>query len=487
MLTLSLHAPRREFVRGESIEVDVTLRNGDGENMEVEDISPFSSSLWFRATHSSGTIKEGSPMSLFLNEGFEVGPIRRYITLEPGGTLSASADLITIVGELEEGEHILSASYFSGLDLSAESDEIPVRVLKPRCGYSKTILDYHRIIHTPFRTVWLNQEQGANTLFMMERSQRFPTNLKSNQRILELDRPYKVLPSTLESYGQAAEHLLWQKDQTVNIAVLEEHKLRDPIHTLKLPLPQTQLLEPALTDERGNLHILTVGIGDDGLQSFRLVHVPRGNELKVSRLGPSFGKLGPYSLMFDMERTLHLAWAPTTGKELYYGICHFSEAANEQMSVKKLAVSDSPISILQWCEWHNSEEGGYLTGICYLTIDRKKDMDEFRAHIMDSRTGRNIRYSSFAFSSELGLRPVQIAVDFDGKPHFLLTDTIGKVWFKSFRRPDLTPLTSARGQRIRTSDFPTILVASDFSPDRAIYLQYVEDASYLACKRLESF
>lgn len=480
-LRLSLKVDRESFVRGESINLEVSLLNNSSYPIKVEDLTLRNNPLYFYAINNLGERFSGSLQSPRTRDGLTPPPVmeKSMILLQPKTQRVTKIDLLNILGELTEGDYKVAATYSSEGILFVRSKIIFIKVLKSAPVYSETFQDYLRVTSHPIRTTWINREKDGLHLFIMENSQYLPSNIRSNRRILKIEEIQKVIPSILASRGQGAEHLMWIQADTVRVASLDQRVLKD-LRAIRLPAPSFQILEPPFTDEDGTLYFVVVSKEKD-VTIFQLVSCSLEGEIKTEEICRFRGDFTKYCIIYDEEPRLHMTWASESG-DIFYTWFDLEKSVKAESGPKMLVRSKPPILDL---EVSKACEDDYGNLQLLLHIVNYESLNELHSHLINVGTQETVLHS-FSLLPELnGLRLLQTILDLECRPHYLFQDRLGSLWFKAFEG-GLVRVTGEGETCPGNVDYPVLLVSSNLSLNYGIYLRYVKDRSSFVYKKLES-
>jgi len=478
-LLFELKIPRNKYIVDESIHLEATLRNAGEETIELDSLNPYNRSLSFEIVDSRGNAKSGDLLSPITREGFP--PIFpesfSTIILKPGEKKEVSTDLLAIFGELEEGKYTLTASYSSMPRVNVHSTPVKLTILKATPKYSKTDQNHISVVNMPIRTAWLNQESKGYNLFLMENSQRLPSNLNLNIKILKLDKPFQIIPAATETYGQEWEHMIWQTGNSLRVATVKGLLIPPPIKTVDPPLRSFHLLEPSFTDAEGNLYMLT----SSGKRIY-LIRIMLNKNAETIKLTESKGKLKLYSIIFDFNRKLHLASVYDEARECYYGSfdIHPSERPPAPAEIEKIAETDEAIVDVLLNQGYESDIREFVTYLYYLTTDER---GTYRAYLTNTRNRRLERYSYCSIPGGEDLELLQSALDEENRWYQLFQDKNGRLWFTGYETPGLRE--AVPGEPSNSIKFPTLLITSHLSPYHGVYLRYIKNKSRFAYRLLK--
>lgn len=478
---LRLRSVRDKFVRSESIDVKVSITNKGSTSLEIEDLTILNNPLHFYAVDNFGKEFSGSLLRAREEEGIEVpSPIRTdLITLEPQEAKTIDVDLLNILGELPEANYRIDATYQSEGILHLRSNVLKIQILKSTPIHSSTFQDYLRILDNPIRTAWINEEEDGLYLLIMENSPNRPQHLRSNRRILKLEKPCNASLSLLQSYGQDVEDLVWREEDIVQRAIVHKRIFMHK-QEIKLPIPGFQLLEPLLTDENGKLYFVALSREEDSA-IFHLVSCPLDGSVESSEIYWFTGEIEKYSLIFDADLRIHLAWASRSG-DIYYIQQDLEERLKSKGEAELLVSGKTPMMELQFSLACFDEDGNRQLILHYLNEESE---GKLCSHIFAVEKKKHILDSFFPVPEKKELKLLQVVLDLECHPHFLFQDGFGSLWFSSFESRKLVKVTGEGKKYPRNIDYPMLLVSSNMSRHYGIYMRYVKDRSRFAYKKLE--
>lgn len=481
-LALRLKSGRDIFVRSESIDIEVSVRNNSSTSFEIEDLTALNDPLRFHAINNLKTRFSGSLLGSLAKDGTEVpSPLSTdLITLKPRETKTVNVDLVNILGELPEANYRIKATYQSKGILHLGSNILNIQILKSRPIYSSTYQDYLRLVDNPIRSAWINKEEHRFCLFVTENSPNYPPNLRSNRRILRLEKPCGVLLSVLESYGQDVEDLVWSEGDIVQRIIVHKRLFKRK-EEIRLPILRFQLLGPLLTDEDGKLHFAVLSREDDST-IFHLVGCPLEGNIETSEICRFRGEVERCCVIFDAELMIHIAWASRVG-DIYYIHQEPEEGFEKKGEAEPLVSSKTPLLDLQLSSAYFDEEGNRQLILHFLNEESE---GKLCSHTLNVETKRRILDSFFLIPETKEMELLQAALDLECQAHFLFRDDVGGLWFKSFKGSEPVKVAGEGETHPGNIDCPVLLVSSDLSRHYGIYLRYIKDGSHLVCKKLES-
>lgn len=481
-LTLSLKILRESYVEGESIDLEVSLINDTSVSILIEDLTIFNNPLHFQAVNNLGKEFSGSLQSSRIKDGLSFPPIRDkpMFLFEPNSEKTVNIDLLEIFGELPEGDYTVKATYVSGGIRFVRSEPIFFKVLKSAPVYSKTFQDSLRATSNTTRTAWINREEDGFYLFIMEDSQYYPSNLRSNRRILKIDEIQRAYPSMLGSPDQDAEHLIWSQAGTARVATLQQRVLRD-VKAVRLKVLNFQILEPPFTTKDGKLYFVVTS--KEGEQTiFKLVSYSLEGKAEIEEICRFSGGFAKYCIIYDVEPRLHVAWASDSG-EIYctsYGLEKPISAKGEPRMLTKGKAPILDVQISKACETYTENLELRLLFADYETPN------EFHSHLINAESGENLSHSFFPLPEQKSLVLMQSVLDLQCRPHYLFQDNAGVLWFKALESAELEKVTGESETYPGNVDCPVLLASSNMSRNYGIYLRYIKDMSRFVYKKLES-
>jgi hypothetical protein len=480
-LTLLLKYAKDKFVRSESIYTQVSVKNGGSAPLEIEDLTMLNNPLRFYAMNSSGEKFSGSLLGSLARDGTRIPtPIRKNLTtLKPQEAKVIDVDLVEILGELPEGNYKIRASYQSKGILYSQSNTIEIQILKSAPVYSCTFQDYLRM-DSPVRTAWINEEEDGLHLFIMENSLDFPQVLRSNRRIMRLEKLSRVFLSVPESYGQDYEALVWNEGDIVHSVIVFEGQFKKKME-VQLPISGFKLLEPLLTDEEGTLRVVVLSKEGDAT-IFHLISFPVDGKVETSEICRHKGQIEKCSVAFDADLKIHLAWASKSG-DIYYIQKDIEDTLKRKREAELLFSGGTPPMDLQFSLACSDEEGNSLLMLHYL--NRESD-GKLCSHVMDVETKKLVLESFFPVPPKEELKLLHVALDMDCQPHFLFQGGFGALLFKAFEGAELVRVTEEGEAYPSNIDYPVLLVSSNMSRHYGTYLRYIKDKSRFVYKKLQS-
>lgn len=479
-LKLLLKVAKESLIAGESINLIIKLLNNSAVPVRVEELSLSNNPLNFYAINSIGERFSGSLLSPVIRDGF-IPPVieKSFILLQPKTRSIAKIDLLNILGTLDEGDYKVVVTYSSEDGLFASSNTVSIKVVKSVPVYSKTLMDYFRANCNPIRTAWINREENRFHVFIMETSQYLPSNIKSNRRILQIDKSPKVIPAILGSPKQETEHLMWIEAETIKVASIHQRVLKD-LRAIRLPLSNFQILEPPFTDANGTLYFLVMS-KEGNMKNFQLVRYSFDGKIATEDMLRFYGDFLKYSVFYDSKQKLHMTWASQSGQIFY--IWFDLEAFIKVKGRPKMLITDKPpILDLQIFKALKTTHGKLQLLLNYVNYQASNTL---HSHLIDVNSKETV-FHSFSWFPELkDLTLIQIILDLDCKPHFLFQDRHGTLWFKAFEGAKPVRATEENEFYPSNIDYPMLLVSSNDTRHYGIYLRYIKDKSRFIYKKLE--
>jgi hypothetical protein len=481
-LSLSLKLDRESFFERESINLEATLLNNAATPIRVEEQTALNNSLYFCVVDKSGREFLGSLQSSRTKDELLFPPVsgEPMFLFGPNAKRVISVDLLEILGALPEGDYIAKAAYtFEGMWF-VRSEPVSFKVLKSAPMYSKTFQDSLRATSNTIRTAWISKEKDGLHVFLMENSQYYPSNLKSNRRVLKIEEIQRTYPSVLGSADQDTEHFIWSQAGTVRVATLQQRVLRD-VKAVKLKVPCLQILEPPFTTEDGKLHfVVTSREGEHTI--FKLVSYSLEGKAEVEEICRFSGGFTKYCIIYDVEPRLHVAWASESGDISYtwFDLEKFKKTEGEpEMLVK----GKPPILDVQISKACGIREGKLQPFLFFAYFEAP---NELHSHLISVDSGETLLHSFFPLPEPESLVLIQTILDLECRPHYLFQDHHGALWFKAFEQAELVRVTEEGEAYPGNVDYPVLLVSSNLSLNYGIYLRYIKDGSGFVYKKLES-
>ncbi|MEM2541095.1 MAG: hypothetical protein QXX13_07495 [Candidatus Methanomethylicia archaeon] len=470
-LLLLLGIDRDLFVRFESIVVHVSLVNNGLKPIAVEDLTATNNPLFFRAVNNFGGRFKGSLQSFWMRDGVGEVPVRgkSMITLNPKEAREIHVDLIKIFNVLPEGNYKVYAYYRLGTLSFLKSNIISFRIVKSKPIYSITFQDYARNNMIPIRTSWINEGEDGFYIFLMDCSYNLPSNIISNRRIAKINGLRDITYSIPSVYGQNVEHVLWVDNDTLYVAEIINGGLGN-IRRIKRPIGY--ILNPPLTTEDGELRFLTFL---EGL--VKLVRIPFKGEVMVDDVLKLRGLLDKYSIVFDMDSNPYLVY--NLDRKIYYLKINIYDQANIDRRVDLLAEANNPVLNLHLSNAWRYDEDSYRISLNYVVQENNK----LCSYLIDVDNGKHLSHT-YTPLEDMKLKLIQVILDYDYNPYFLLQDSLGTLWFKSYDGE----LIKATGEDERCPgnvSYPVMLISSKYSRKYGIYLRYVKNESTFTYRKLK--
>lgn len=480
-IQLYLKTNKGSFIRAESVNLKAFLFNHSPYTIKVEDFSISNNSLQFSAENYNGGEFSGSLISPRVRDGLRINEVREktLVAVEPKSAISIEVNLLSILGELPEGWYRARGTYSSGL-LFIDSEPIYFRILKSMPVYAKTVKDYLRTDVNPVRTAWINKIENVLYLFIMQNSQYQPMNLRLNHKIMKVKDVQRISPSVLASPDLQTEHLIWTEKETISIAILYEKALKC-IKEVKFLTKDLRVLEPAITDFDGKLHLIIVS-KENGTSTFQLVNLSLQEEIKTQEVCRFDGDFTKYSVIYDEDLKVHLTWVSESGDVFYSWFCT-DDKLKAQDKPKVLAKDMPPILDLQLSKACRDEEGHLQLLLNIVTCESSSKL---HSRLIDVEKGREIFHSFHELPELKGLILLQTVLDPACRPHFLFQDSKGALWFKPFMNISPARVTQEGEVYPGNVDCPVLLVSSKMSHHYGIYLRYIKNKENFVYKKVES-
>jgi hypothetical protein len=481
-IKLSLKLDKTSFFRSESITLLVSILNDSSYRIRIEDLSISNNSLFFFAINEQREKFSGSIQTPDIKDGLPINPIEEKIlvTLEPKGRQSTKIELLDVLGELPEGQYQAKGTYLTGL-VFIESQPISFKILKSKPVYSITERDYMRTEISPTRTAWVNEEKNGLHLFVMATSQYKPSNLRSNRRIMKIDKIQKFYPSILARPDLEIEHLLWIEERKVKIAVVINKGLKE-VRSIKLPISNPIILEPPLSNYEGRLLFVVASKKNNASQFYQVSHSFAG-KTTIEEICTFNGDFTKYCVIYDEDLMLHVAWATEVGK-IFYTAFDSEKSKMARGLPRIIAEGKPPILDLQLSKSLMDENGNLQLLLNF--VDYKSPID-LHSKLINVETMRE-HSQSFHYLPELEyLTLLDTVLDLECKPHFLFHDKEGALWFKSFEDAKPARVTEKDEIYPNTVTYPTLIVSSNQSRNYGIYLRVIKNNTKFVYKQLISF
>ena len=466
----------REYVRGESVPVSVSIENRGSLPMKIDDLTVSSETLQVRMIDSSGKRYSGSPLSWLEREGILVPPTRKNsILLGSGQKKTVLIDLVKIFGELEEGTYRVRITYHSGGILFVDSKVFKVKVVSAWPVYSFTPRDLFQM-NAPIRTVWGNLEKNRFHLFLLESSPNIPMNIWSCRRIVELEGRQEPWLSLLESSDQRYEHILWSTEEAVTILSISRSQ-QPEIKKFTSSLPIHKIMGSPFTAVDGTLYLL-ISSEDDGGESASVFKLSPDGKMKLTRFSSFEGKLIECSVVFRNRRA-NLVYMLEREPIIHYLDLGLDECRVDAAKSIPLEPQITPYSGLALSYTCRGEGGERM--LCAHVL--AEEGGRWHSQVIEVKEGRTV--FSFFFPSADQLKLLDVVLDPECMPHYLFQDQVGALWYQSPKEIGSQKVTSEDEVCPGNILSPTLLVSSPLSRHYGVYLRYIKGRSHFVYKNLE--
>lgn len=477
---LNLTMDRTKFVRGESIDIVVSVKNESAYKFRAEELSQRNNSLHFYVMNYQKEKFSGSLQTPLIAEGQpnEFGSEEDTIMLFPNTEMSAEIDLLDILGELPEGTYQLRAIYSSQGVLFVKSKTVAFDVLNAKPIYASTTLDYLRSTSNRIPTSWINQENGDFWLFLMENSQYNPSKTKSNRRILKVEAPQKVYASIIQDNEQNTQHLVWMQKSVLNVTTAIQ-KLTG-VRTFDTSTNDAQILPPTFTDQEKTAHIT---IKDKQTKTLQHISCAIDGEFRTEKICNFDDNFSRYSAVFDETPALHIAWSSESGDVLYTEFILNRQEESAKPTPIKLLTLKPPLLTLELSKGHENLEGERLL---LLHLANYESTNELHSLVIEIDTLKTVRHCFSSVPQDRGFLLLQTVLDFELNPYYLFQDRKGALWFKGLKGRGFLRITKEGESYPSNIEFPLLIVSSNINRNYGVYLRYVKDKSKFIYKKLVS-
>lgn len=475
-LKLQIKFKRRKFVRGESIPVRVCLENVGSDTLLINELTPLSSSLYFKILGKSGFKKSFTQLSWLSREGIILHPPEtKTFTLSPNSKKCLDLDLTKICGELAEDLYKIRATYTSHGILFIDSEIVQIKIIPSKPVYISSARDYLRYVYNPIYSVWINKYDMKYFLYLMMNSPNLPKNIWYNKCVARLDKPYEAHVALPENYDQGKNCIVWSEKNTFFKCIVEDEKFS--LRGFELPFQVDRILEPAYFCEDGVLITLVYSFVDNS-STIYLIKIGEDENVQIKSLETFKGVLDEYNLVYDERTRVHLVYT-IKGYNECYCIKIFGENL-EKESKSTLFKSESQCFALQLSNNCISDEGERILALHYLTLED----DRLNAHILNVNERVEVKNIFIPVQKELRLRCIDVILDENCIPHHLFQDKNGILWYQP-----------AKGGMIQASEegevcpgnieFPKLLISSSLSRHHGIFIRYIKDRRNFVYRKLE--
>ena len=468
----------REYVRGESIPVSVSIENKGSLPMKIDDFTVSSETLQVRMIDSSGERYSGSPLSWLKREGIPVPPTKKNsILLGSGQKKTVLIDLVKIFGELGEGTYRVKATYHSGGILFVNSKVFKVKVVSAWPVYSFTPKDLFQL-DAPIRTAWVNFEKNRFYLFILESSPNMPSNIWRCRRIAELEGRQEPQLSLLESSDQRYEHVLWYNQKAVTIMTVL--RTQQPEFKKLMPYLQIQkIIGSPFTAEDGTLFLLI--LADDESGSADLFTLSPDGRTKLMKFLSLKGKLVECSVIFRRRRayTVYMLEKEPALHYLELDLDKGEVCTKKSIALEHIKTHYTGLALSYACR---NEEGERM--LCAHIM--AEEGGRYHSQVIDVRQGRNVSSLFFPLAEQMKPKLLDLILDPECMPHYLFQDQWGALWYQSPKEIGLRKVTADDETCPGNVVSPTLLISSPFSRHYGVYLRYIKDGSHFVYKNVET-
>ncbi len=476
-LSLDLSLATNVAVRGESIPCIFTLTNRGRSPLNLLDDSRENRAFSVRVTGTGGFQVTGDMASVRVREGEHIeaprSPQRRV--LAPAEELQVKGDITAWVGELPPGSYTVTGQYSGSPAMRASSKPSEFRVAEASIAFA-CLTGSLLTAAEPSETAWINRGQAGYDLFLLRSSPYAPAVAYSNRRIARLAEPSPVRVSAYNVSGRPTHHMVWvAPGSKLQVARLSGDAQPEPPRSISLPAEKMGLIDPPYTSEKGTLYVILVT--SDGEAS--LLELTEGGK-PVFRPLAILNPNTPRRALWDRQDGLVFAFAGKDRKSFSVVIRKAGAAADD--SRRSYDTSYPILDISMGLRYRESDSGYDRVAVILCGDISKGEYLRRQVNLDSGKTEGELRFSSPIGPASTLLQAV-LTRNFAARYLFSAPD--GTVHFLN---PDLSrnvALVARDGKMVRQAEFPTLMVASEFSRQPGIFVRYVEDGRRFSYIRVE--
>jgi len=480
-LAIVLSLPQPEVIRGTSIPFTITLTNHGKLPVEVPDASPANRAFRVRVTGKNGFESEGDTASIRIREGEYIEEPRAISRkkIAAGEKLVVTGDLISWIGELAPGSYSVAAQFLNGNEGILSSRPAGIRISEASIVYSGRPSKAPFLAHAPFDTAWIQSGPAGADVYLLQSSPNAPDLAYSNRMAAHIPETVEPRSALNCNATQASRHVAWILGNTFQ-AVLVTPGIPPPVPaTVRLPAGKMEIVGLPFTSATGSLFAMLASREADAVLMMEL----RADGKPVFTPFEGIQPLrAPRGVLWGRDDSVTIAWTGLDGSSVFAAGMPLAPGSWKMEPARILTGSFPVIDITLAQRPRTSGQGWDRLAV---VLSRSSSGREFYRRRIEIATRKVESEERFSADPAVPAALLECALAGDLTPRYLFAGTDGNARFVSADFSRIVPLVARSGKPVRAADFPAILIPSELSAKRGIYVRYIEDGNRFACLKVE--